>query len=70
MLKGWHMADVYKTADVLGESATAILLERPYKSYCSGSDQLVETGCWTNDGELTDLGLEVRNVLRLRAAHQ
>lgn len=59
--------ELARIVDALDETdAAAILLGLPYRSFCNGSDSLVEHGVWTDDGEVTDLGYDVRDALRLR----
>jgi hypothetical protein len=49
-----------------GTDGSAILLGMPYRSYCRGSDLLVELGVWDDDGQLTNLGREVLPLVRAR----
>lgn len=62
----------YEIADAIeGSDAAAILTDRPYRSFCSGSDTLEKLGLWTGDCEVSDLGRDVRQILinRIRALH-
>lgn len=47
-----------------GTDAAAILVGAPYRSFCQGSDTLVELGLWDNDGQMSDFAKEVRDALR------
>ena len=41
----------YEIADLIeGTDAAAILLGLPYRSFCAGSDSLVDNGVWEDDG--------------------
>lgn len=47
-------------------SAEGVLCDRPYRSFCQGSGQLIELGLMDQDGQLTDQALEVQHCLNLR----
>lgn len=56
-------------ADNLGPSAKAILLDKSVSpaaglSFCRGSEELERLGLCDVDGQLSDMGLQVRDRLR------
>jgi len=60
-------ARLLEMADAIeGTDAAAILLDRPYRSFCNGSDRLVSLGLWDEDGQINDDTREVRSILRSR----
>lgn len=53
-------------SEIYGTDAAAVLLNdgTPYRSFCNGYDVLEARGLISGDGEVTELGYEVRELLR------
>lgn len=62
------LQEILSMADELeGTDAAGVLCETKYRSFCQGSDRLVELGLWDEDGQRSDLAVAVRDELLRRA---
>lgn len=63
-------ATATKPTDIATEientDAAAVLLDdgSPYRSFCGGSDTLERLGLMDHDGQVSDVGRDVRDILR------
>lgn len=61
------MTDTVKNIanEILDTDTAALLIDdrARVRSFCGSSDALVELGLWDNDGQITDLGYAVRDLV-------